>query len=134
MTQSLNGRIGNRVVLFSCALGVALLAVVGQAGSLVHDTNHLRFSGTVALPGVVLPAGAYTFEAANPDSGHDVVRVWDRAHTRVYFSGFTYRIGRPSSMSREQAVSLGEAGRGDPKPILAWYPIGTNAGFQFIYR
>jgi hypothetical protein len=132
--NSLNGRTGRFVVLCSCALGLALLtSTVGQA-ALGSRANQLRFGVAVALPGVVLPVGTYTFEVANPGGTADVVRVWDSAHRRVHFTGFTYRVRRPENMPKNQAIALGEAGRGEPAPIRAWYPVGDTNGFQFIYR
>ncbi len=138
MTQSLNslnGRTGRLVVFCSCALGLALLtAGVGHAGALSSRANQLRFGVAVALPGVVLPVGNYTFEVANPEGTADVVRVWDASRRRVHFTGFTYRVPRPENMPKDRAITLGEAGRGEPAPIRAWYPVGDNNGFQFIYR
>jgi hypothetical protein len=138
MTKSLNGlngRTGRGVVLFSCALGLALLTVAAvHAGALNQRANQLRFGVAVALPGVVLPAGTYTFEIANPEGSGDVVRVWDGARRRALFAAFTYRVPRPENLPKDQAISLGEAGRGDPAPIRAWYPVGDSNGFQFIYR
>jgi hypothetical protein len=57
------------------AVGAAVLAVL-VAGSAyawgdVRRTSHLTFSGTVALPTVVLPAGSYTFELADSTATHN---------------------------------------------------------------
>jgi hypothetical protein len=37
-------------------------------------------------------------------------------------------------MASDARVSLGEARRGEPVPIVAWYPMATDSGRQFIYR
>jgi len=31
-------------------------------------------------------------------------------------------------------VALGEAPIGEPSPIRAWYPIGSQSGHEFLYR
>ena len=120
------------------ALGTAVLALAdnspSRAASDMDHTNYLTFSKAVALPGVVLPAGAYTFEIANPGSGAPVVRVSARETRRVLFAGFTHRINRPQNVPAGQLVSLGEAPAGGAPPIQAWYPNGSASGHQFIYR
>jgi len=95
--------------------------------------NHVTFSGAVALPGRVIPAGTYTFEIANPNSGADIVRVLSRDGSRSYFLGFTRAVNRPQSLPREQVVSLGESALGTPPPITVWWPENESTGRQFIY-
>ena len=60
-------------------------------------TTHFTFSGAVQLPGVTLPAGTYTFEVVNPNSGSDVVSVTSRDRSKVYLMQFTRTVYRPSS-------------------------------------
>ena len=116
------------------AIGLALVVTVtSQAWSVFGQANHLTFSGAVALPGVVLPAGTYTFEIANPDTSANVVRVASR-DGRVQFLGFTERVQRPERLPKDRMVSFGESAAGAPPPVLAWYPIGTSTGHRFIYR
>jgi hypothetical protein len=87
----------------------------------------------VALPGAVLPAGAYIFEVANPDSSQTVVRVSHRDTRRVYFAGFTMRVARPGSLPADQVVTVGEARSGEAMPITAWYPRGRLSGHRFVW-
>jgi hypothetical protein len=47
--------------------------------------------------------------------------------------GFTHRIERPASAGATH-VTLGEAGRGEASPVLAWYPVGSGSGLEFVYR
>ena len=123
-----------RSALASCgAIGLALVVTVtSQAWSVASGTNYLTFSGAVALPGVVLPAGTYTFEVANPDTSGNVVRV-SRRNGRVQFLGFTERVERPAGLAKDRAVVLGEAPAGAPPPIIGWYPLGSSTGHRFIY-
>src|SRR5690349_19033914 len=82
--------------------------------------NTIRFSGPVALPGTVLPAGEYRFEVvASP--GADVVRVSSITDNHAYFMGFTNRAERPRNLG-ERIIVLGEAPAGTPQPIQVWYP------------
>jgi hypothetical protein len=117
--------------------GAALLALTMTATTYAtfgaSRTTFLRFSGAVALPGVTLPAGTYTFEIANPQSTGDIVLVRTRATSQVKFLGFTHRVERPATLAKDQLIRLGEAVRGEPAPIVAWYPA-DGQGYAFIYR
>jgi hypothetical protein len=118
------------------ASAVVVLALLGaastQAWSSLARTNHLTFSGAVALPGVMLPAGSYTFEAGPQDTDPHVVRVTTRDGRRTLFMGLTIPVARPSG-SRGAVVSLGEAPAGQARPIIVWYPKDSTLGHQFRY-
>jgi hypothetical protein len=114
------------------ALVAVLLAPIAHAGNMASDANRLTFSRSVALPGVTLPAGSYTFELVDPSTG--MVRVVSPDRRRAYFMGFTIAVRRPSTLSATQPIVLREAPAGAAPPIAAWYPIGTNLGREFLYR
>jgi hypothetical protein len=119
-------------VLTAC--GAAILGLVmtasGQAWVTPNRTTLLTFSGPVALPGVVLAAGTYTFERAD---GHlDIVRVLSKDRSKVYFMAFTREVDRPEGLSADRVVTFGEASSGAP-PIKARYPLDSSTGHAFIY-
>ena len=110
-----------------------LVAASGEAGGTTSRTTHLTFSGSVALPGMTLPAGTYTFELADPRENLDVVRVVSRDRSKVYYTGLTSPILRPSNLAADRMLTFGEAPAGAPPPIAAWYPSGEPMGHRFIY-
>jgi hypothetical protein len=117
------------------ALAVALLAA-GISTTTAWSSarvNHLTFSGAVALPGVILPAGTYVFELVVPGSTGDVVKVSSKKDGRHYFMAFTQRIERPAARRSASPATFGEASAGMPPPITAWYPVGSSRGHRFIY-
>jgi len=124
----------NRYLMFTAAIALMALAAAVPTRASFGPADRITFSGAVALPGVVLPAGAYTFEVANPDSSLRVVRVTRRDTGRVLFSGHTQMIPRPVNLPADQLIGLGEAPRGDAVPITVWYPSGRSQGHRFIYR
>jgi len=125
--------LNRRLVLTGCTVAVlALAASSALAWSSIARTNHLTFSGAVALPGVVLTPGSYTFQAGPMDTDRNVVRVTTRDGRRTLFMGFTIPVSRPQG-SRGVIVSLGEAPAGQPRPILVWYPSDSTIGYQFRY-
>jgi hypothetical protein len=120
------------------AFGAAILGLVvaasGEAWGTANKTTHLTFSGPFALPGITLPAGAYTFELADPDLNLDIVRVRSRDRSKVHYAGFTKQVRRPANLPAGRMLTFGEVAAGTPPPVAAWYPDGNQMGHQFIYR
>lgn len=119
-------------IVGALALGFSMVVAAHESENALH-TNYLTFSGPVALPGVTLGAGTYVFERAVPTDASLVV-VRDQNRSKVYFLGFTNRADRPAAMRDNEAVIIGEARRGAPPPITAWYPVGARYGHRFIYE
>ena len=120
-----------RIACGTVALGL-LVAASGNAWGVNHQ-NNLTFSRPVALPGVVLPAGSYTFDLAGSTSSLDIVVVRDKARSKVYYMGFTNTVQRPAGMSKTAAITFGETSANEPPLIAAWYEIGDSLGHQFRY-
>src|SRR5262249_51164076 len=106
---------------------VASVHVAAAAASTLTNSNYLTSSGRVALPGVTLPAGTYSFRT--PTQDRNVVQVLNRAETKSYYMGITLPILRPRGGNREEPlVSMGEAASGRVRPIQAWFPAGEDRG------
>ena len=60
------------------AVAILVMAASTQARFMPTGTNHLTFSGPVALPGVVLGAGTYTFESGFGGVRRSLVGVTSR--------------------------------------------------------
>ena len=118
------------------ALGAAALAVLvaGSSDAYVNHENQLTFSRPVALPGVVLPAGSYSFDLVDSKSSLDVVIVRNRARTKVFYMGFTNLVQRPKGMSEDVPVTFAEARASEARPIATWYEVGNSIGHQFLYQ
>ena len=116
------------------AATAAIAASSTHAGSMLTRVNRLTFSAPVALPGVVLAPGTYAFESGPLGTNPAIVRVTSADHRRLLYQGFTISVRRPMTMERSEVLQLGEAPKGSPQPIAAWYPIGNNTGHRFIYE
>ena len=114
------------------AMALTCVAAAAQAWGFSHE-NKLKFTRPVALPGVVLPAGTYSFDVASP-TALDVVVVRDANRGKVFYMGFTRTISRPRNMSTATPVAFGEASANEAPPIAAWYEIGDTTGHEFLYR
>jgi hypothetical protein len=113
-------------------VALALVAAAAHAWGFSHE-NKLTFTGPVALPGVVLPAGSYSFDVASP-TALDVVVVRSADHRKLFYMGFTQTISRPHTMPKHMPVAFGETTANEPPPIAAWYEVGDTTGHQFLYR
>lgn len=125
----------HRLVLDSvlAVVGLVAAAFVATTQARTPETAVLTFSGDVALPGVVLPAGSYRFEVVNENSSSDVVRVSNR-NGSLAFMGITRQTPRPAGLADNRRVTFNEAPAHSPAPIQAWYPAGKSIGHLFVYR
>jgi len=128
--------LNRRIVLTAVAVVFAVAFTVPsmQAGANLSNVNRVTFNHSVALPGVILLPGSYTFEAGALGMSPNIVRVTSPDYQKLYFVGLTQRVARPANMAPNQVVSLGESPIGQPSPIRAWYPIGSQSGHEFLYR
>jgi hypothetical protein len=114
-------------------LVVAVAASTVARASQVEKTTYLTFSGVVAIPGAQLAPGTYIFELASPATSFGSVRVSSRDRTRVYLMAFTRTIERPASLAADHLVWIGEGSKGETPAVRAWFPEGTDRGYEFIY-
>jgi hypothetical protein len=118
------------VFVGGAAAALALMLVTGSVMAFgVSHENRLTFNRPVALPGVVLPAGTYSFNVA--ENGLDVVVV--RNSTKVFYMGFTTLVRRPAGISPNTRVTIGEAPANQAPPITRWYEIDDTIGHEFRY-
>ena len=121
----------NKSERIGCAAAALALMLAGSAIALGSHENRLTFNRPVSLPGVVLPAGSYSFDTHwdNPN----VVIVRNKERSKVFYMGFTTQAVRPKGMSPKTAVTLGEVKANEVSPITAWYEIGQAVGHKFRY-
>jgi hypothetical protein len=116
------------------ALTVSLLGVVSASGVRADDLDKktvLTFSQPVEIPGVVLPAGTYTFKLANAWDRH-VVQVFNADGSKIIATVMTipdYRV----TATDETVIRFSEAPSGSPEAIRAWFYPGNTVGESFIY-
>jgi hypothetical protein len=120
-------------MLAACA--AVLAATIGPAvkAAPIDGTTFLTFGSAVSIPGATLKPGTYIFERVDGSSDLDVVRVLSHDRSHVYLTQFTRNIPRPAGMSDRAGVTFGEADRGTPPPVKAWFPANEQTGQQFIY-
>lgn len=123
-----------RLLAVSFAMVVVAVVAAASAHALTAEgTTYVRFPRSVALPGVELAPGTYIFERADPANNRHIVRVMSRDRRRVYTTQVTNIVLRPSNVSNDHGIILGEAAPGTAAPVQAWFPVGDERGHQFIY-
>ena len=122
------------LLLMAAVLIVALFAPTANASS-QYTPFHLTFTGAFQLPGVVLPAGTYTFDRVAPN----VVRVRSLDHKTLYGTFMTIPTLNTSTVRRQ--IVFGESCACAPPPVSAWFPFPEpwfhtqhrSVGFEFVY-
>ena len=113
-------------VMSMLGLGVA----TASHGWTASHESRLRFDTAIELPGIVLPAGTYSFDLADmPDLV--VVRSADRLQT--FYVGFTNTVRRPADSANGISIAFRNAPADAPAPVSVWYPAGGSIGHAFRY-
>jgi hypothetical protein len=121
------------VIGFGAVLLTALTATAQQSSlrTTTGTTNNLTFSQAFALPGVTMAAGTYKFESGPNGTNANIVRVSSKNGLKTFYQGFTTPLANPSGT--HNPIVFGEAARGVPSPMAAWYPIGATQAHKFQY-
>jgi hypothetical protein len=118
-------------VLFGAAILAACLAPPAHADEWTKLT-YFTFSAPVEMPGLVLPAGSYKFELADPDATRRVVRISEKEGGKIHgiFLSIPDRKLEPSD---KPIVMFKETPAGSPEAVKAWFYPGETTGYEFVY-
>ena len=118
-------------VLCGAAILAACLAPAAQADEWTKLT-YFTFSAPVEVPGMVLPAGTYKFELADPDATRRVVRISEKEGGKVHGT-FLSIPDQKLEPSDKPLVMFREAPVGAPEAVKAWFYPGETTGYEFVY-
>jgi hypothetical protein len=104
------------------------LTVPGDLRSPTPDEYLVAFSGPFGLPGVGLPGGMYLFRVLSPH----ILQVLSADRVHIYAMFTTIATTRDDRSMKD--VVFGAGVLGAPRPITAWFPPGSRAGHELIYR
>src|SRR6266508_1064952 len=118
-------------LLSGVAMLVAFLAPAAHADEWTKLT-YFTFSAPVEVPGMVLPAGTYKFELADPDASRRVVRISEKEGGKIQgiFLSIPDQTLQPSD---KPLVMFKEAPAGAPEAVKAWFYPGETIGYEFVY-
>jgi hypothetical protein len=125
--------IGKAIHVACLSFVMCVLAATFTGASTPTRMTYFTFSAPVRVTGILLPAGTYVFEIANPYTSSNVVRVLDRKRSKLYVAALTRPVMRPRATRLDATIVFGEAGPSTPRPIAAWYPQGDTTGREFLH-
>ena len=127
MIRKTVSRVFASAVLAMCVSGFA------SAQGLVSDQRtFFTFSQPVALPGVTLPAGKYTFRLADSQANRHIVQVFNADGTKIFATLLAIPAERQAIPDQPEIV-FRETPVNSPAAIDTWYYPGTKVGHSFMY-
>jgi len=119
---------------FASTCGIVALVCGLNSPATAYTLDHrtlFTFNQPIALPGVTLPAGTYTFRVADPMSGK-VVQVLNGSGTQSFAMLLSIPAYRADA-AKESEISFMETASGMPAAVKIWWQEGSTQGYEFIY-
>jgi hypothetical protein len=119
-----------KLTLVATVITVFVWLTPQARAQLLEQKVRVTFSGPVEVPGEILPAGSYVFEAL--ESGH-LTRILSADERHVYTTLITVPEERTETVTNATIV-LEENHPGMPQKIEAWFYPGYSTGNEFMYK
>lgn len=111
---------------------VALLGVMAVQASTLDKATKVTFDQPVEVPGMVLPAGTYTFTIHPSLGSRNIVQIFNEDRTKLVttiLAIHNYRL-EPTG---ETVIEFAERPADRPQAVKAWFYPGFNHGVEFVY-
>jgi hypothetical protein len=112
-------------------VGAAMLAGPARADAYNKETK-LTFNQPVEVPGMVLPAGTYTFRLLDTMGSRNIVQIFNADETKLITTIITiydYRL----TPADQTVIQFNEQQPGTPAALRTWFYPGDNYGREFVY-
>ena len=120
--------IHSKSTILAVVTALALFATEARA-ELIEEKINVKLSAPVMVPGKVLPAGTYIFEALKDGR---VTRILSADESQIYATLLTIPTERLDPPEKA-TITLGGRSEGEPQRIDSWFFPGDSIGNQFIY-
>ena len=115
-----------------CAfIGAVCLAPAAKADERDKKTI-ITFSGSVEIPGMVLPAGTYVFKLMDSASSRNIVEIFNAEESHLYATILAIPDERQNPSDKTVITFEERAGR-SPEAIHEWFYPGDLTGQEFVY-
>jgi hypothetical protein len=122
-----------RTIALVSALALVVLAPRSARADEFNRLMIVTFSGPVAVPGAVLPAGTYQFKIADPTNGDpNVVEIRSEDGSKVYATLLTIPAQR-TTPTDAPVVTFEARAAGSPEAIRTVFYPGDITGIEFVY-
>jgi hypothetical protein len=121
--------------VFRRILGLGLSATLFASAAQAQPEDkrtYFTFSGSIALPGVTLPAGRYLFRIVDTTASRKVIQVLSEDQKKPFTMVNTISDQRRDP-PKDATVVFYESPRGTPAAVKSWWYPGETIGYQFIY-
>lgn len=111
---------------------IALLGVMAAQASTLDKATKVTFDQPVEVPGMVLPAGTYTFTIHPSLGSRNVVQIFNEDRTKLIttiLAIHNYRL-EPTG---ETVIKFAERPANTPQALKAWFYPGFSHGVEFVY-
>src|SRR5262245_9555257 len=103
----------------------------GARAQLLEEKMTVHFSAPVEVPGEVLPAGTYVFEALQDGK---LTRILSADESRVYATVFTLPEQKAEPAEKPLVTLEASETQGSPGRVESWFYPGESTGNEFIYQ
>ncbi|HLW77275.1 MAG TPA: hypothetical protein VKS01_09815 [Bryobacteraceae bacterium] len=122
--------------LITAACGALLLTALYPRNSFADEWDKktdVRFSSSVHVPGMTLPAGEYVFRLLDSRSDRYIVQIFNPTEQHLFTTVLaipSYRL-KPTD---KVLFTFYESPAGTAAPINTWWYPGDNYGREFVYK
>jgi LPXTG-motif cell wall-anchored protein len=117
------------LLLLGC---ITLLGAMAAQAQPLNKATKVTFDQPVAVPGMVLPAGTYTFTILDMAGSRNIVQIFNEDRTKLVttiLAIHNYRL-EPTG---ETVIHFAESPAGTPQALKAWFYPCFNYGVEFVY-
>jgi hypothetical protein len=117
------------LLLLGC---IALVGVLAAQAQPLNKLTKVTFSQPVQVPGMVLPAGTYSFTIHESFGSRNVVQIWNEEKTQLVttiLAIHNYRL----APTGETVITFHESPADTPQAVKAWFYPGHTYGIEFVY-
>ena len=115
-----------------CLLAVCLLALPRASADEWNKKTKVTFTEPIEVPGMVLPAGTYTFALADSLSDRNIVQIWNADQTKLFATILAINNYRLKATDKT-VLTFDERPRDTPEALHAWFYPGNQYGQEFVY-
>ncbi len=116
-------------------LFVVMLCVLAVPRATADEHNKktkVTFTEPFEVPGIILPAGKYTFALMDSLSDRNIVQIWNEDQTKLLATILAINNYRLTPTGKT-VITFSERPSGTPEALHAWFYPGDSFGQEFVY-